>query len=49
MPQTSDEIGIYFIHCSEFNAYLKQIKVMLSTEKKNFSLEVAKMIYIFPL
>ena len=41
---------LYFIPSSEFNAYLKQIKVVLSTVKKYriFSL-VTNTIYIFSL
>ena len=41
-------MNFYFIPNSEFNAYLKQIKVVLSTVKKYciFSL-VANRIYIF--
>ena len=43
-------VYIYFIPSSEFNAYLKQIKVMLSALKKYriFSL-VTNTIYIFSL
>ena len=42
--------SFYFIPSSEFNAYLKQIKVILSAVKKYriFSL-VTNMIYIFSL
>ena len=41
-------MGFYFIPSSEFNAYLKQIKVILSAVKKYriFSL-VTNTIYIF--
>ena len=43
-------IRLYFIPSSEFNAYLKQIKVILSAvKKKSFFSLVTNMIYIFSL
>ena len=47
---TINNITFYFIPSSEFNAYLKQIKVILSAVKRYrfFSL-VTKTIYIFSL
>ena len=48
--QIIPNIGIYFFPSSEFNAYLKQIKVIFSAVKKYpiFSL-VANTVYIFSL